>query len=117
MSNEKFTKGPWEAGCNPIMATMLDGKEGKTIYPEDGTYHIAWANIHNEDGELDMETALANARLIAAAPEMHALLERILAEVEMDALPVKDRPQTYRKIRMLLAKVHGGDKQRSKVRK
>lgn len=40
MSERKFTQGPWEAGCNPAMATVLDGHEGKAIYPKEGNHHI-----------------------------------------------------------------------------
>ena len=62
------------------MTTVLDGHEGKAIYPEEGSHHIAWANALTDDGELDMETALANAALIAAAPAMYELLEHWLHE-------------------------------------
>ncbi len=70
----KFTPGPWEAGSNPAMATVLDDQEGKAIYQKGkgGCHHIGWANIHDDEGKLDMETALANAALIAAAPELYA---------------------------------------------
>ena len=64
-----FTPGPWKAGKNPCMTTVLDGHEGKAIYPKESSYHIAWANAENSDGDLDIETALANAALIAAAPD------------------------------------------------
>ena len=79
MSETKFTKGPWEPGRNPAFSTILDGYEGKAIYPKGENHHIAWANVFNADGELTMETALANAALMAAAPEMFALLERVVA--------------------------------------
>lgn len=71
---EKFTPGPWEAGRNPAMATVLDDQEGKAIYLQGkgGCHHIAWANIHDDEGKLDMEAALANAALIAVAPELYA---------------------------------------------
>lgn len=74
MSETKFTPGPWRAGRNPAMATVLDGHEGKAIYPKDSYRHIAWANVFDEDGEFCMDEALANAALIAAAPEMYAML-------------------------------------------
>ena len=78
MSKPKFTPGPWKAGKNACMTTVLDGHEGKTIYPKGSSYHIAWANAENSNGDLDIETALANAALIAAAPEMYKLLAQIL---------------------------------------
>ena len=69
----KFTPGPWKAGKNPYMTTVLDGHEGKAIYMDEPNdpHHIAWANAENTEGELDIETALANATLIAAAPELY----------------------------------------------
>ena len=79
MSEPKFTPGPWEPGRNTAFSTVLDNYEGKAIYPKVGNHHIAWANVATEDGEVDMEMACANAALIAAAPEMFALLERVVA--------------------------------------
>lgn len=76
----KFSKGPWRAGKNPYMTTVLSGQEGKAIYPEDGSHHIAWANAYTEEGKIDMVTALANAALIAAAPDMYRLLSMYLKE-------------------------------------
>lgn len=67
----KFTPGPWEPGRSPAMATVLDGHEGKAIYPKGANRHIAWANVYDEEGELCMDEALANAALIAAAPMMY----------------------------------------------
>ena len=75
MNKTLFTPGPWEAGKNPCMTTILDGYEGKTVYPKESNHHIAWANAENSDGDLDIETALANAALIAAAPEMYEALK------------------------------------------
>ena len=106
---EKFTPGPWEAGSNPAMATVLDDQEGKAIYQKGkgGCHHIGWANIHDDEGKLDMETALANAALIAAAPEMYEMLERILEDVHWDLIAVTDRGSTFCAIVQLLAKARG----------
>ena len=78
MNAPKFTPGPWEAGRNPAMATVLDGHEGKAIYPSGGDHHIGWANIYDDEGKLDMETALANAALIAQCPSLYENEERNL---------------------------------------
>ena len=78
MKKPKFTPGPWKAGKNPFTTTILDGHEGKAIYPKESNYHIAWANAENSNGDLDIETALANARLIAAAPELYDALEKMV---------------------------------------
>jgi hypothetical protein len=75
-----FTPGPWKAGKNACMTTVLDGHEGKTIYLKGSSYHIAWANAENSNGDLDFETALANAALIAAAPDMYDMLQSVLDE-------------------------------------
>ena len=85
MNESKFTKGPWKAGKNPYMTTVLDGHEGKAIYQDDenNPHHLAWANAENADGDLDMETALANASLIAAAPEMYEMLKSLLDDCEI----------------------------------
>ncbi len=53
---------------------------------------------------------VADAALIACAPEMYELLEQIMQEIEADELPVKDRPTTYIAIQKLLAKARGGTK-------
>lgn len=106
---EKFTPGPWKAGRNPAMATVLDDHEGKAIYSRGGGHHIAWANIHDDEGKLDMDTALANAALIAAAPEMYALLSNILNDLETDG-SISLNDNAANDIRMLLAKARGEDK-------
>lgn len=107
-ANSKFTPGPWEAGRNPAMATVLDDQEGKAIYQKgkDGCHHIGWANIHDDEGKLDMETAIANAALIAASPEMYALLSNILNDLETDGSISLD-DNAANDIRMLLAKARG----------
>ena len=104
MSKTKFTPGPWEAGENACMTTILDGHEGKTIYPQGSSYHIAWTNAETSDGNLDIETALANARLIAAAPEMYEELERI-ADILED--PEDCGEISLDRINFILRKVRG----------
>lgn len=87
----KFTPGPWKAGKNPCMTTVLDGHEGKAIYMDEPNdpHHIAWANAENTEGELDIETALANATLIATAPEMFNMLEKFVEITETsDVVPL-----------------------------
>ena len=100
MGKPKFTEGPWRAGKNPCMTTVLNEHEGKAIYPEEGCHHIAWANALTEDGDLAMDTALANAALIAAAPEMYAMLETLLNDYEEGSI-------VHGQISALLAKARG----------
>jgi len=84
MSEQKFTPGPWK----------VDEAEGLPIAVIE----------NNEDGNgicevgisTDPET-VANARLIAAAPEMYELLKYML---EMDFIPKET-------IRILLTKIEG----------
>ena len=117
MSETKFTPGPWKAGKNPCMTTILDGHEGKAIYPKESSYHIAWANAENSNGDLDIETALANAALIAAAPELYDALfdaanrlcgePRYRGKYACESCVVKDSCQV-RKWYELLEKVRNG---------
>ena len=63
MSEQKHTPGPWESGNGTTSIYGSDGKE------------VARRIWH---GPQDDERSLANARLIAAAPELLAALERTL---------------------------------------
>jgi len=103
--SEKFTPGPWKAGKNPYMTTILDGYEGKAIYMDDPNipHHIAWANAENYEGDLDVETALANATLIATAPEMFKELERLSALFRKNSIYLDERE----KIESILRKARG----------
>lgn len=73
MSNTKFTPGPWrycgqdrgQCKCCQVWSTVAD-------------FEVAEAHQTTEDGEIDIEQAKANARLIAAAPEMYDLLKYFL---------------------------------------
>ena len=78
--SEKFTPGPWHAGRNPAFTTVLDGHEGKAIYV--GNHHIAWANAFDEENVLRIDNAVANAALIAAAPEMYNALKMACEDCE-----------------------------------
>lgn len=64
MSNPKHTPGPWE----------LDQDEQPFVYPAVGGRMIAACNMQQRG----MEENVANARLIAAAPELLAAAKRIL---------------------------------------
>ena len=109
---ENFTPGPWSAGRNPAFTTVLDGQEGKAIYNSDN-YHVAWANAFDGD-VLRIDTAIANAALIAAAPEMYAELKDLLDAMEAglfpQAAPGVDYPSVMEKkweLRKLLKKARG----------
>lgn len=66
------TPGPWKAGRSD-MATIVDGYDSKWVYA--GERYIAVAS--GADVE-DWDEVLANAHLIAAAPEMYAALEAVM---------------------------------------
>lgn len=76
MSEAKHTPGPWTAEepphrCGlpyvPVVATTMIARVYSTCYGDDAQ-------------------AAANAQLIAAAPELLAALERVLADVPCDGL-------------------------------
>lgn len=70
---------PWKAGINPHIATILDGYEGKCIYANgdvNNTPYVGFANVVNGD----TASAIRNARLIAAAPELYDCLREAIVE-------------------------------------
>jgi len=92
-----FTPGPWVAMC-------------KAVYTESDnpTREILWGG-HNTRSASDDEKK-ANARLIAAAPELHAqakILERLLTELAMQGETGTD--EALEEVRSVLAKVDGGE--------
>ena len=92
-----FTPGPWVAMC-------------KAVYTESDnpTREILWGG-HNTRNASDDEKK-ANARLIAAAPELHAqakILERLLIELSMQGETGTD--EALEEVRAVLAKVDGGE--------
>ena len=68
MRDDKFTKGQWNSHIREM--TCADGETRRKCFIEKNGVALAqFANFVDEDE--------ANARLIAAAPEMHKLLRRI----------------------------------------
>ncbi len=74
MMKTKYTKGPWEAG-RPDMATVVDGYDSKWVYA--GEKYIAVASGRDVEA---WEEVMANARLIAAAPDLLDVCERAASE-------------------------------------
>lgn len=69
MSEPKFTKGPWKF-CNDdkgMYQSTDDGKRLKLLFSFDMSFVGLSASEHN-----------ANAALIAAAPELYRMLEKLL---------------------------------------
>lgn len=71
MSEAKFTKGEWVAG-RADMATYVDGYPSKWIFADD-----QYCAIASGYDITDWEEVMANAHLIAAAPEMYEMLESL----------------------------------------
>ena len=70
----KHTPGPQEAG-RPDMFTLIEGYSGKYVYGDD-KYVAAAVGLDIENPD----EIMANARLIAAAPELLEILRLVLAE-------------------------------------
>ncbi len=68
----KFTPGKWEVDGFGQAISVFDEREEATLFIVDNVY--SWAN---RDGEAE-----ANARLIAAAPEMYAIVEWVASLAE-----------------------------------
>lgn len=99
----QHTPGPWR--FEPTQHTDEAAKIGGLWYIEDARddYEViaVLPRVHEKPGE-----AKANARLIAAAPEMLSLLRQILEDAWHEG-PIND---VLRNIRALLAKIKGKDK-------
>lgn len=89
---EKFTPGPWFAS-------------GQLIFAESQKHPIPIAAV-NGLWLLTGNTFEDNAALIAAAPEMYALLSNILNDLETDG-NISLNDNAANDIRMLLAKARG----------
>lgn len=100
MSEEKekratFTPGPW------VVKHDKQGLPFIGVASDPWTYQGTVATV---------DTGAANARLIAAAPELHAqakILERLLVELSMQGETGGD--EELEKLREILAKVDGGE--------
>ena len=94
----KFTSGTWSVGIN--------GKYGPYVYADDGNAIIAVIRSCGHISESNAKDAVrrANARLIAAAPEMYELLKGIIqstADCPMESAGF------FREARELLARIDG----------
>lgn len=71
MSDTKHTPGPWRAACRRGYAAVASGPEGNTVMVADC-----------RTVDVDLPTATANARLIAAAPELLRIATKIMASYD-----------------------------------
>ena len=101
---EKFTPGPWEAAGKMIRDCRVDDNRHACDFPQQGIA-MCYEGRTRRKAE-----ALANARLIAAAPEMYDLLKRIKGMLEFCELEDKIDVATEHEIGALLAKARGEGK-------
>ena len=99
MKNSTFTKGPWKSGW------VGERPHGAAVV------WIPDSSTCNERVEVHTSNARANARLIAAAPELLAqckFLEKVLASGDLSATEEGLRNcDTLAEVREILAKVEG----------
>lgn len=90
MSKTKFTQGPWEVN------TTYDELWGNDVWYQT-EYHSVQANGDTIASDVSCK---ADAALIAAAPEMYAMLETLLNDYEEGSI-------VHGQISALLAKARG----------
>ena len=98
MNKPTFTKGPWASEDNRDGVTEFYPKDR---YPCMQPIASCYAKDVSEHAKVENR---ANARLIAAAPEMHALLARVASD---DLGDVQTAVELAMDARELLAKVEG----------
>ena len=87
-----------------------EGTEETMIISENSEAHSLAVDYAKADDNKVTEKPFANARLIAAAPELHAqakILERLLTELAMQGETGTD--EALEEVRVVLAKVDGGE--------
>jgi len=87
-----YTPGPWHEHSH------------RQIGPDEGVVAEVWSAIGTTDVDR-IAQADANARLIAAAPELHQALAEVLGDYRNDLAMI--RPRTLKLIVSALAKVEG----------
>lgn len=98
MSGPKFTTGPWHVEIVRYECYVCN---------EVGLHVLTFDGSH-----FDTDSDIANAHLIAAAPEMYEALEEILSDLDTfpQVAPGVDHPEVFdlkQKIRKLLRKARG----------
>lgn len=110
MSETKWTPGPWKA-------ERISEKEIEIgAETPDGHMSVAWLHLGNEPTTAECAAALADANLIAAAPDMADAILKTLVALDYDKKPREERSALWvvgqRKIaekalRAALAKARG----------
>ncbi len=75
-----FTPGPWNSGRQDTVTLSGDSEApwSKSVYAPESIGGYLVAEAHSPD----QNTALANARLVAAAPKLYETLEKVTAWLE-----------------------------------
>lgn len=100
-----FTPGPWHAFEQTYAPANRGLFEVSANHPSGNSQTIAVTPLKGDGNEM-----WANARLIAAAPELHAqakILEGLLVELAMQGETGTD--EALDEVRAVLAKVDGGE--------
>lgn len=74
----KHTEGPWE---------VVDGGDSLAILSPSQNSDIAYLPNWGSEGEGPLKEMQANARLLAAAPQMFAALKAIVCDMEIENCP------------------------------
>lgn len=109
MANEKFTKGKWVISPASTESATWDeiyAADMETLICSMGMCKQKTIRMTEEGGNVledadEIDEAIANAHLIAAAPEMYEILNEIFIEEGM-------MPNTLGKINQLLNKINDG---------
>ncbi len=76
MSNEKFTPGEWHKWEHSLMFPFIFDEYGYAVAQMCGKVKNVRLPVHDIEDFVFPERVLANAALIAAAPEMYRMLEQ-----------------------------------------
>ena len=115
------TPGPWKVYGNGVNMDELSGNKGGSIFADDGSNdgdgrticdiaaseRVVHKDKRRHDEFVHSQVDEANARLIAAAPEMYEQLKALL-EFADDIKEVYGLGSTWKNIRALVAKAEGG---------
>lgn len=89
MSDEKWTPGPWgvDPETRPVEICTIHG-----MPKDESTDWQGWAYIRGALGhwDVDEEEVVANAHLIAAAPDMAAAIQMFIDAIEGKPVEIED---------------------------
>lgn len=98
MRNAQHTRGPWELRPDDM------GGLSSLVFPAEQPHPVAGVTgYYSGNGE-----RLANARLIAAAPELLEALQRLSAQCTRLRLPGQAETDAEKTARAVIAKATGG---------